>query len=176
MRARTLLTATLAGLTALALASGPTRADEPSLERLERRLDELTRRLERLEAQTSAATATSPAPTGATSKDIQWGFDAALSRTPFNVTHQGFERESGHFDLLLKIVAPLPDPGPWQVPVGAPVPVEARVGLADGSSGEGLVFRLARGPRLDVGAVLHLQAEIPADQAGAVQGVALRLR
>ncbi|UHD17766.1 hypothetical protein [Thiocapsa bogorovii] len=146
--------------------------DASRLQALEQRVEDLVRRLERLESAPSSG-----ASTPATSKtgDIHWTFDAALSRSPFNVTHQSFDRGSGRFDILLKIVDPLPDPLPWQIAIGAEVPVVARIGLADGTASEGLVFRLARGPRLDPGAILHLEAYVPIEQAGAISGLSVEM-
>lgn len=153
-------------------AADPT-AEASRLQALEQRVDDLARRLQQLEsgAVTQAATSATPKP-----GDIHWSFDAALSRGPFNVTHQSFDRGSGRFDVLLKIVAPLPDPSPWQVEAGAPVPVVARIGLADGTASESLVFRLARGPKLDPGAVLHLEAQVPPEQAAAISGLSVGMR
>jgi hypothetical protein len=175
----------LIGLTALLLpglgpaATPPTEPDaDPTtgasrLETLEQRVDDLMRRLQQLESGTGPSVSTSAPPKAG---DIHWAFDAALSRGPFNVTHQSFDRGSGRFDVLLKIVAPIPDPLPWQVEAGAPVPVVAKVGLADGTASETLVFRLARGPKLDPGAVLHLEAQVPPEQAGAISGLSVGIR
>jgi hypothetical protein len=143
------------------------------LDALEQRVDDLERRLQQLESGASSGiSATAPSKTG----DIHWAFDKALSRGPFNVTHQSFDRGSGRFDVLLKIVAPIPDPIPWQVQVGTPVPVVAKIGLADGTAEESLVFRLARGPRLEPGAILHIEAQVPPDQANAISGLSVGVR
>jgi hypothetical protein len=148
-------------------------AEAPRLQALEQRVDDLARRLQQLESgsETGASTSAAPKP-----GDIHWSFDAALSRGPFNVTHQSFDRGTGRFDVLLKIVAPIPDPLPWRVEAGAPVPVVARIGLADGTASETLVFRLARGPKLDPGAVLHLEAQVPPEQAAAISGLSVGMR
>ncbi|HSO83518.1 hypothetical protein, partial [Thiocapsa sp.] len=146
--------------------------DPSRLQALEQRVEELERRVERMEsAPSSGGSASAPSKTD----DIHWSFDAALSRDPFNVKHQSFDRGSGRFDVLLKVVAPIPDPTPWQVPSGAPVPVVARIGLADGTASESLVFRLARGPRLEPGAILHIEAQVPPDQAAAISGLSVRI-
>jgi hypothetical protein len=172
--------AVLVGLAGLVFAGAPSAAapadpvaDERRLQALEQRLDDLTRRLEQLESREGAGTST---PTAASSDGIRWSFDAALSRSPFNVTHQSFDRGSGRFDLLLKVVEPIPNPVPWQVDAGAPLPVAARLGLADGTARETIVFRLARGPKLDPGAVLHLEAHVPIEQAAAISGVSVGIR
>ena len=149
------------------------QVDASRLQALEQRVADLVRRVERLESAPSAGAAT---PSTSKAGEIQWTFDAALSRSPFNVTHQSFDRGSGRFDILLKVVEPLPDPLPWQVATGAEVPVVARIGLADGTASEGLVFRLARGPRLEPGAILHLEAYGPIEQAGAISGLSVGMR
>ncbi|SDW21001.1 hypothetical protein [Thiocapsa roseopersicina] len=149
------------------------QVDPSSLRALEQRVEELERRVERMgSAPSSGGSASAPSKTG----DIHWSFDAALSRDPFNVKHQSFDRGSGRFDVLLKVVAPIPDPTPWQVPSGAPVPVAARIGLADGTASESLVFRLARGPRLEPGAILHIEAQVPPEQAAAISGLSVGIR
>jgi hypothetical protein len=149
------------------------QVDASRLQALEQRVEDLVRRLERLESAPSSGAST---PGAAKTGDIHWTFDAALSRSPFNVTHQSFDRGSGRFDILLKVVGPLADPLPWQVAIGAEVPVAARIGLADGTASEGLVFRLARGPRLEPGAILHLEAYVPIEQAGAIRGLSVGMR
>lgn len=170
----------LIGFVGLVLAGTPWTAPEADptaggsrLHSLEQRVEELTHRLERLESEADSRDSMS-----ATAKpgDIHWRFDAALSRGPFNVTHHSFDRGSGRFDVLLKVVAPIPDPLPWQVAIGAPVPVVAWVGLADGTASESLVFRLARGPKLDPGAVLHLEAQVPSEHAAAISGLSVGMR
>lgn len=143
------------------------------LQALEQRVDDLVQRLERLESAPGSGAAGTAAPKAG---DIQWSFDAALSRGPFNVSHQSFDRGSGRFDVLLKVVDPIPDPQPWKVAIGAPVPVVARIGLADGSAAETLVFRLARGQKLDPGAVLHIEAQVSPEQAAAISGLSIELR
>ncbi|NCC29392.1 MAG: hypothetical protein EOM22_14960 [Gammaproteobacteria bacterium] len=184
--ARHLVLVGLVGLMLPGLAAAAPPATEPviqtdadptggasRLQALEQRVDALTRRLQQLESGASSGTSVSaPSKAG----DINWSFDAALSRDPFNVTHQSFDRGSGRCDVLLKVVAPIPDPTPWQVPSGAPVPVVARIGLADGTASESLVFHLARGPRLEPGAILHLEAHVPPDQAAAISGLTLGIR
>ena len=176
----------LLGLVLTGLASAAPPSTEPGvqtdadptagasrLQALEQRVDELTRRLQQLESgASSGGSVSAPSKTG----DIHWSFDAALSRDPFNITHQSFDRGSGRFDVLLKVVAPIPDPTPWQVPSGAPVPVVARIGLADGTASESLVFRLARGPRLEPGAILHIEAQVAPDQAAAISGLSVGIR
>lgn len=176
----------LVGLMLTGLASAAPLSTEPGLQTdadptagasrlqaLEQRVDELTRRLQQLESgASSGGSVSAPSKTG----DIHWSFDAALSRDPFNITHQSFDRGSGRFDVLLKVVAPIPDPTPWQVPSGAPVPVVARIGLADGTASESLVFRLARGPRLEPGAILHIEAQVAPDQAVAISGLSVGMR
>jgi hypothetical protein len=149
------------------------QVDAWRLQALEQRVEDLVRRLERLESAPSSGAAT---PSTSKTGDIHWTFDAALSRSPFNVTHQSFDRGSGRFDILLKVVQPIPDPLPWQVAIGAEVPVVARIGLADGTASEGLFFRLARGPRLEPGAILHLEAYVPIEQAGAISGLSVGMR
>ncbi|EGV16558.1 hypothetical protein [Thiocapsa marina] len=153
-------------------ASAP-QVDASRLQALEQRVADLVRRVERLESAPSAGAST---PSTSKAGEIHWTFDAALSRSPFNVTHQSFDRGSGRFDILLKVVEPLADPLPWQVATGAEVPVVARIGLADGTASEGLVFRLARGPRLEPGAILHLEAYVPIEQAGAISGLSVGMR
>jgi hypothetical protein len=151
----------------------PPQVEASRLQALEQRVEDLMRRLERLE---SAPSAGAPTPAASKTGDIHWTFDAALSRSPFNVTHQSFDRGSGRFDILLKVVEPISDPLPWQVAIGAEVPVVARIGLADGTASESLVFRLARGPRLEPGAILHLEAYVPIEQAGAISGLSVGMR
>lgn len=149
------------------------RADEARLQALESRLDQVMRRLERLESQ-AVAEATDAAPRS--DDAIRWAFDASLREAPFNVTHQGFERSSGRLDLLLRIVRPIPDTAPWRVAPGTPVPVTAVLTLADGSASDPVRFRLARGPRLDPGSQLHLEAEVAPEQAAAVRGISVTAR
>jgi hypothetical protein len=165
-------------LSGLVLAATPStgQAADPTpetsrLQALEQRVDDLVRRLQQLESGAGASAPAAPKP-----GDIHWSFDAALSRGPFNVTHQSFDRGSGRFDVLLKVVASIPDPRPWQVAIGSPVPVVAKVGLADGTASESLVFRLARGPKLDPGAILHLEAQVPPEQAAAISGLSVGMR
>lgn len=146
-------------------------AEGSRLQALEQRVDDLARRLRELESGPGASTPAAPK-----FGDIHWSFDAALSRGPFNVTHHSFDRGSGRFDVLLKVVTPIPDSLPWQVAIGAPVPVVAKVGLADGTASESLVFRLARGPKLDPGAILHLEAQVPPEQAAAISGLSVGMR
>jgi hypothetical protein len=172
--------AAVAGLVALVLAGAPwsdpladTVADELRLQSLQQRLDDLSRRVEQLESRASSGTSSPRIPSA---DGIQWTFDAALSQKPFNVTHQSFDRASGRFDLLLKVVAPISDPNAWQVAQGAPVPVVAVLTLADGTANESVVFHLARGPKLDAGAQLHLKAEIATEQSAAVRGVSVGVR
>jgi hypothetical protein len=161
------------GLVLALLQVSDTMADDLRLQQLEARLEEVLRRLERLESQGTQGTST----TSLRSEDgVQWSFDLNLSQEPFNVTHQSFDRASGRFDLLLKVVAPIRDPKTWQVAPGAPVPVVAVLTLADGTANESVVFHLARGPKLDPGAKLHLKAEIATEQAAAVRGVSVGVR
>ncbi len=153
----------------LALTAGAAQGDEgidaaTRLEGLEVRLEALTRRVQALE---TVLKEMGPGSGGAATREGEavWEFDAYIEETPFNVLQRSFDRKTGRVDLLLDVVAPVPDADHWASKArGAPVPVTLTADRGDGDTGQTQPLRLERASQIVPGARLHVSAALdPAD-------------
>ena len=110
----------------LALAGPLTAGDidpQTRIDGLEARLEGLTRRVQALE---SLLRESGSAATTAASVKGQpiWEPDEYSDGSPFQVVQTNLDRESGRAELLLEVVAPIPDLSAWAaVPRGDAVPL-----------------------------------------------------
>lgn len=134
------------------------------LEGLEVRLEALTRRVQALETVLKEMGPGS-SPTAAQEGEPVWEFDAYVEDTPFNVLQRSFDRKTGRVDLLLDVVAQLPDADRWASKArGAPVPLTLTADRGDGGTGRTQPLRLERASQIMPGARLHVSAALdPAD-------------
>jgi hypothetical protein len=149
-------------------AAGADQDVQRRLGELEARVQALTLRLEALESRATAPPPT-PATASLTAEGIVWTFDDHVNGTPFKVTHKTIDKRSGRIDILLLITDALPDPAAWAV-VGARVPLALTLRGGDGTEIAAGVT-LARGPRLEPGAHLHVQAQVEPVQAAAARQI-----
>lgn len=147
----------------LLVAGGPLAeeiAPETRINGLEARLEGLTRRVQALETllkESGPGSAVRPAPKG----EPTWELDDYSRENPFQVIQRSLDRDTGHVDLLLSVVAPIPDLASWAgVPKGEPVPLLLTPDLDDGGAASPLPLRLERATRLEPGSRLHVSAQL----------------
>jgi hypothetical protein len=147
----------------LALAGPLTAGDidpQSRIDGLEARLEGLTRRVQALESllrESGSAATTAPS---VKSQPI-WEPDEYCDGDPFRIIQTNLDRESGRVDLLLEVVAPIPDRAAWEsVPRGDTVPLTLSASEADGGPASEISLRLERATRFDPGARLHLSAQL----------------
>lgn len=147
----------------LALAGPLTAGDidpQMRLDGLEARLEGLTRRVQALESllkESGSAATAAPSVKGAPT----WEPDEYSGSSPFQVVQTSLDRESGRAELLLEVVAPIPDLAAWAaVPRGDAVPLTLRASEANGGPASEISLHLERATRLDPGARLHLSAQL----------------
>jgi len=142
---------------------------------LEVRIDQLSRRVESLEARAQAGA--DPGPGARIGKDLTWHFDGYVGEAPFTVSQQEIDRKTGRVDVLLNLVAEPADGDLWRsAGVGEALPVEASATLSGGGSLAPVTFTLVRRASFEVGAHVHVQAQLPVADAKAVRRLAIRHR
>jgi hypothetical protein len=162
-----------AWLLLLLAAAGPLASDEidplTRIDGLEARLEGLTRRVQALETVLrESGPLASAAPT--VKGEPSWELDDYSRTSPFQVLQKGLDRQSGRLDLLLDVVAPIPDLADWSsVDRGEAVPLMLIGDTGDGEALAPVRLRLERATRFDPGARLHLSAQLE-------PGVAERVR
>ena len=168
---------TLATLLAIALSApaAPGWAQEDSLKllELEARIDQLTRRVEALEGGAQAGMEEGPGVR--TGKDLAWHFDGYLAESPFTVSQQELDRETGRVDVLLNLVAEPTDGDLWRAAQpGEALPIEVTATLAGGGAVGPVGFVLERRTDFAVGTHVHIRAPLPVEDPKAVRRLAVR--
>jgi hypothetical protein len=142
---------------------------------LEARLERLTRRLEVLEA--AQANAEGPDALMRSGKDLAWQFDAYTGDSPFKVSQQELDRQTGQVEILLQLVAEPEDAAIWRAAdPGAAAPLEVKATLSGGTVLEPVTFAIKRQTGLEVGRQVHLQAQFPEGDAKAIRRLVVRHR
>jgi hypothetical protein len=142
---------------------------------LEGRLQRLTRRLEVLEA--AQANADGPDTLMRSGKDLAWQFDAYTGDSPFKVSQQELDRQSGEVEVMLQVVAEPKDVETWRAAEpGAPLPLEVTATLSGGAVQGPVPFVLKRKTGLEVGRQVHIHAQLPEADAKAIRRLVVRHR
>lgn len=145
------------------------------LAELEARIDRMARRIEVIEVQLADGVEPASGPGVRATKDLVWQFDPYLSESPFAVSQQELDRKTGRVDLLLNLVADLPDADRWrQIQVGDAVPIEVTATLAGGETLAPITFALHRRTDLTPGTFVHVLGQVPVDDAKAVRRLVIR--
>lgn len=148
----------------LLAAAGPLAAGEidplTRIDGLEARLEGLTRRVQALETLLKE-----PGPITAAARSVKgeptWELDDDSRTSPFQVLQKSLDRQSGRVDLLLDVVAPIPDLSDWDsVARGEDSPLMLIADQGEGRPAVPVSLRLERATRLDPGARLHLSAQL----------------
>ena len=153
-----------AWLLPLLAAAGPLASEEidplTRVDGLEARLEGLTRRVQALETLLrESGPSASAAPT--VKGEPTWELDDYSRTSPFQVLQKGLERQSGRLDLLLDVVAPIPDLADWSsVARGQAVPLMLFADTGDDGALAPVRLRLERATRFDPGARLHLSVQL----------------
>lgn len=166
-------------LLSLASPAAPIRAEggidmDTRVEALEARLEALTRRVIGLESaikETAGIAPAAPSPKG----EPAWVFDAYVQGSPFRVLQKELDRTSGRVDLLLDVVAQLPDKDSWaSAQSGQPVPLVLSAELAypgPGAPATPIPLVLERATRIVQGARIHLSARLDPAEAQSVRRI-----
>jgi hypothetical protein len=153
-----------AWLLPLLVAAGPLASDEidplTRIDGLEARLEGLNRRVQALETLLrESGPLASAAPT--VKGEPTWELDDYSRTSPFQVLQRSLDRQSGRLDLLLDVVAPIPDLADWNSAArGEAVPLMLIADTADGAAAAPVPLQLERATRLEPGARLHLSARL----------------
>ncbi len=175
-RPRALCAPLLLPLIALASAAEPIRAEsridmDTRVEALEARLDALTRRVTGLETaikETGGGAAAAPGTKG----EPAWVFDTYVQGSPFRVLQKELDRTSGRVDVLLDVVAQLPDKDRWPAAAqGQPVPLVLIAEMAYRGPGAPIPLVLERATRIVPGARIHLSARLDPAEAQSVRRI-----
>jgi hypothetical protein len=153
-----------AWLLALLAAGGPLASDEidplTRIDGLEARLEGLTRRVQALEnllRESGPLASATPTVKG----EPAWELDDYSRTSPFQVLQKGLDRQSGRVDLLLDVVAPIPDLADWDaVSRGEAVPLMLIADTGGGGAAAPVRLRLERATRFEPGARLHLSTRL----------------
>jgi hypothetical protein len=138
------------------------------LDGLEARLEGLNRRVQALESLLRESGSAPPSVKG----EPSWEPDEYSGSSPFQILQTSLDRESGRAELLLEVVAPIPDLAAWAaVPRGDAVPLILTAGQANGRPATAVSWRLERATRFDPGARLHLSAQLEPEIARRVRTI-----
>lgn len=141
------------------------------LDGLEARLEGLTRRVQALENLLRGSGSAETAAPSVKGEPI-WEPDEYSGGNPFQVIQTNLDPESGQADLLLEVVAPIPDLPAWAaVPRGDAVPLILTADQANGGPATAVRLRLERATRFDPGARLHLSAQLEPEIARRVRTI-----
>jgi hypothetical protein len=159
----------------LLLAAAPLGASDidpqTRIDGLEARLEGLTRRVQALETlikESGPGSGIIADPKG----EPTWELDDYSRSNPFQVILRSLDRESGRVDLLLTVVATIPDLAVWAaVPRGGMVPLLLTAELAGDGPAAPLALHLERATRWDPGARIHLKAQLDPGLAKRVRQV-----
>jgi hypothetical protein len=163
-------------LIALASVAEPIRAEgridmDTRVEALEARLDALTRRVSGLETAIREAGGVAAAAPGTKDRPA-WVFDTYVQGSPFRVLQQELDRASGRVDLLLDVVAELPDKERWPAAAqGGQVPLVLVAEPAYRAPGAPVPLVLERATRIVTGARLHLSARLDSTEAQSLRRI-----
>jgi hypothetical protein len=155
----------------LALAGPLTVGDidpQSRIDGLEARLEGLTRRVQALENLLKESGSAPPSVKG----EASWEPDEYSGSSPFQILQTSLDRESGRAELLLEVVAPIPDLAAWAAaPRGHAIPLILTASQAERGPVTTVGWRLERATRFDPGARLHLSAQLEPEIARRVRTI-----